>query len=67
MILSSGSATVLGVAALAAYGAAAAGATRRWSPLALFIGWLAHGALLAIDVFGGDGGAMRLASRRCCR
>jgi ABC-type uncharacterized transport system permease subunit len=59
MILSSGFATVLGVAALAAYGAAAVGASGRWSPLSLFVGWLAHGALLALDVFGAEGGAMR--------
>jgi ABC-type uncharacterized transport system permease subunit len=58
MILSSGLATVLGVAALLAYGAAALGASSRWSPLALLGGWLAHGVLLALDVFG-DGGAMR--------
>lgn len=59
MILSSGLATLPGAAALVAYGAAAAGAGRRWSPLALFIGWLAHGALLALDVLGGEGGTMR--------
>jgi ABC-type uncharacterized transport system permease subunit len=59
MILSSGLATVLGLAALVAYGAAAVGAGGRWSPLALAVGWLAHGVLLALDVFGGDSGAMR--------
>jgi ABC-type uncharacterized transport system permease subunit len=59
MILSSGLATVLGLAALVAYGAAAVAAGSRWSPLALAIGWLAHGVLLALDIFGGDSGAMR--------
>lgn len=59
MILSSGLAAPLSVAALVAYAAAAVAAGSRVSPLALLLGWLAHGALLALDVLGSGGGAMR--------
>jgi ABC-type uncharacterized transport system permease subunit len=59
MILSSGLALALTAAALAAYAAAALGAGARGSPLALGIGWLAHGALLVLDIAAGGDGAMR--------
>lgn len=57
MILSSGLVVPLTVAALLAYGVAALAAGARGSAAALLVGWLAHGALLGLDIAGGD--AMR--------
>jgi ABC-type uncharacterized transport system permease subunit len=59
MILSSAPAAALIAFALGAYALAAFPSGARWSPFALGLGWLAHGALLLLDIVAGGDGAMR--------